>query len=151
MKIKTILISVSVALILAMALFFLTNPSYKKSLEAQYYYDTGEYELAYDLAQEAFALDLYNRMASTIMAQSKTAMKYTKYIVQAKEYMRQIQEMLSQDGITDAQRSRIKMMSQIMVESYVKLAPSIITDKELVDEATRYYHEFGKILEKVDN
>ena len=150
MSTKTLLITIATSLIALMALFFLLNPSYEKSLEAKYYYETGNYTLAYELAQEAFSLDVYNRMASTIMAQSKTAMKYEKYIKQAKEYLTQIKEMLSDEGITDEQRARIKLMSQIMVESYIKLAPSVVTDKTLVDEAAHYYKEFEKILEKVD-
>ena len=150
MSTKTVLLGIATLILAGMGLFFLTNPSYEKSLEAKYYYETGEYTHAYELAQEAFSLDVYNRMASTIMAQSKTAMKYEKYNKQAKEYLSQIKEMLSNDGITDEQRSRIKLMSQIMTEGYVKLAPSIVTDKKLVDTATQYHKEFEKILEKVD-
>lgn len=133
-----------------MALFFLTNPSYEKSLEAKYYYEMGDYNEAYKLANEAFALDVYNRMASTIMAQSKTSMKYEKYIKDAKNYLREINDIIKQDTIDAAQRSKIKLMSEVMVDSYIKLAPSVVTDKALVDEAARYHEQFEKILEKVD-
>ncbi|WP_226962156.1 hypothetical protein [Sulfurimonas marina] len=133
-----------------MILFFLTNPSYEKSLEAKYHYEMGDYNKAYTLASEAFSEDVYNRMASTIMAQSKTSMKYEKYIKEAKQYLREINEMISQDTIDDAQRARIKLMSEIMVESYIKLAPSVITNKELVSQAAKYHKQFEKILEKVD-
>lgn len=150
MNIKNFSIFIAVFLIAFMALFFLTNPSYEKSLEAKYYYEMGDYAKAYDLASEAFSLDIYNRMASTIMAQSTTSMKYEKYIKDAKKYLFEINEMIAQDTITDAQRSKIKVMSEIMVESYVKLAPSVITNKTLVEEAASYYKQFEKILEKVD-
>lgn len=139
------------ALFLAvMGIYFLMNPSYEKSIQAQYYYEIGDYEEAYKFANEAFSIDVYNRMASTIMAQSKTAMKYKKYIEQAKEYMAEINKIAAQDTISDADRARIKMMSEIMVDSYKKLAPSVITDTKLVREAAAYYEDFGKLLEKVN-
>jgi tetratricopeptide (TPR) repeat protein len=132
-----------------MGIYFLINPSYEKSIEAKYYYEIGEYEEAYSLANEAFSLDIYNRMAATIMAQSKTSLKYVKYINQAKSYLTEINEMASHKSLSDADRAKMKMMSEIMVDSYVKLAPSIITDKVLVQEAKKYHDDFEKLLEKV--
>jgi tetratricopeptide (TPR) repeat protein len=150
MKAKILFPLVSLGLIVIMAIYFLINPSYEKSLEAKYYYEIGEYQKAYELANEAFSLDVYNRMASTIMAQSKTSMKYQKYVNQAKEYLREIDAIVSQDSISDAERAKIKMMCEIMIDSYVKLAPSVVTDKALVQEAAHYYQSFEKILEKVN-
>jgi len=95
-------------------------------------------------------MDLYNRMASTVMAQSKTAMKYEKYIKEAKKYMKEINAIASKQSISDADRAKIKIMSQIVVDSYVKLAPSVITDKALIEEAKKYHDNFEKLLEKVD-
>jgi len=149
MKAKILFPLVAVSLIVIMAIYFLINPSYEKSLEAKYYYETGNYQKAYELANEAFSLDVYNRMASTIMAQSKTSMKYQKYIDQAKEYLKVISEIIAKESISDADRAKIKMMSEIMVDSYSKLAPSVITDRALVEEAARYYKNFEQILEKV--
>lgn len=150
MNIKSLFIFIAVFIVSFMILFFLTNPSYEKSLEAKYHYEMGDYNKAYTLASEAFSEDVYNRMASTIMAQSKTSMKYEKYIKEARKYLREINEMVAQDSIDDAQRARIKLMSEIMVESYIKLAPSVITNKELVSQAAKYHEQFEKILEKVD-
>lgn len=150
MNIKIFFPALAALFIAIMGIYFLTHPSYQKSVQAKYYYETGDYEEAYKLANEAFSMDIYNRMAATIMAQSKTSMKYKKYIDQAKEYMSKINEIASQDAISDADRARIKMMSQIMVDSYRKLAPSVITDKNLVSEAAKYYSDFEKLLEKVN-
>lgn len=133
-----------------MGIYFLINPSYEKSIQAQYYYEMGDYDEAYKLANEAFSIDIYNRMASTIMAQSKTAMKYKKYIDQAKQYMAEINKIAAKDTISDADRAKIKVMSEIMVDSYKKLAPSVITDTKLVREAAEYYENFEKLLEKVN-
>jgi len=135
--------------IFVMIVYFLVHPSYVKSLEAKYYYETGNYTKAYTLANEAFSLDLYNRMASTVMAQSKIAMKYQKYIAQAKKYMQEINTIAAKNNITDADRARIKLMSQIVVDSYVKLAPSVMTHEDLVQKAKEYHDNFEKLLEKV--
>ena len=140
---------IALIFILTMGIYFLVNPSYTKSIEAKYYYEMGEYKEAYSLASEAFGLDVYNRMAATIMAQSKTSIKYVKYITQAKEYLIEIQEIAQEEIISDAQRAKIKLMSEIVVGSYVKLAPSVITNKELVKEAAKYHNEFENLLEKV--
>ncbi|QOP45126.1 hypothetical protein [Sulfurimonas paralvinellae] len=150
MKAKILIPVVALGLIVSMVIYFIINPSYEKSLEAKYYYETGDYQKAYELANEAFSIDIYNRMASTIMAQSKTSMKYMKYVQQAKEYMQQINEIAAKQNISDADRSKIKLMSEIMVDSYVKLAPSVITDKALVQEAARYHKNFEQLLEKVN-
>jgi len=150
MSTKILFPAIAGSLLAIMAIYFIVNPSYRKSIEAKYYFEIGKYDEAYALANEAFSLDLYNRMASTIMAQSKTSLKYVKYVNQAKDYMKQINEMAQAKTISDASKAKIKMMSKIMVDSYVKLAPSIITDKELVSEAATYYKNFEQLLEKVD-
>lgn len=150
MSSKVLFPTIATAILAIMAIYFIINPSYRKSIEAKYYFEIGEYEEAYTLANEAFSLDVYNRMASTIMAQTKTSLKYVKYIHQAKEYMKQINEIAQAQSISDVDKAKIKMMSKIMVESYPKLAPSIITEKDLVDEAATYYKNFEQLLEKVD-
>lgn len=150
MNVKILFPGIAIGLLLFMGIYFLVNPSYEKSIEAKYHYELGHYKEAYELANEAFSLDVYNRMASTIMAQSRTSLKYVAYIDQAKDYMAQINAIASQDSISDAQRAKIKTMSQIVVDSYVKLAPSVITDSDLVKEAALYHSNFEKLLEKVN-
>ncbi len=140
---------IAVGLVASMGIYFLVNPSYQKSLEAKYYYEMGEYKHAYTLASEAFNDNVYNRMASTVMAQSKTSLKYSKYIEQAKKFLVEINTIAKAESISNAQRAKIKMMSEIMVDSYKKLAPSIITDKELVDRAAKYYNDFEKLHAEV--
>jgi len=150
MKNRFLLPGLALLILVVMGLYFLINPSYEKSLEAKYYYEMGDYKRAYKLANEAFSMDVYNRMASTIMAQSKTSMKYKSYIDEAKAYMQEINQIASKESISDADRAKIKMMSEIMVDSYKKLAPSVITDNDLVKEAAKYYENFEKLLEKVN-
>jgi len=149
MKSRYLFPIISFCLVAVMGIYFLINPSYQRSIEAKYYYEIGDYKEAYSLAQEAFSMDVYNRMAATIMAQSTTSLKYVAYIDQAKTYFTQINEMANQDNISDADRARMRLMSEIMVDSYVKLAPSIITDEKLVSKAAKYHNDFEKLLEKV--
>ena len=89
-------------------------------------------------------------MASTIMAQSKTSLKYVAYLDDAKKYMQEIDTIASEGSITDAQRAKIKIMCHIMIDSYSKLAPSVITDEALVQETKKYFNKFEKLLEQVD-
>ena len=140
---------IAFGMVAIMGVYFLLNPSYEKSIEAKYYYEVGEYNRAYTLANEAFSMDVYNRMASTIMAQSKTSLKYVKYINQAKTFLAEINTMAEQERLSDGDRAKIKIMSEIMVDSFVKLAPSIITDKKLVARAAKYHDDFEKLLAKV--
>jgi tetratricopeptide (TPR) repeat protein len=149
MKSRVFVFVVAASLLFIMALYFLINPSYEKSLRAKYYYETGKYAEAYNLAKEAFDIDVYNRMAATVMAQSQTSLKYKNYIDDAKKYMKGIDEIAKHKQISDADKAKIKMMCNIMLGSYVKLAPSVITDEELVQEAAAYHAKFEKLLEKV--
>jgi len=149
MKSRYLFPSIAFGLVAFMGIYFLVNPSYQRSIEAKYYYEVGDYKEAYSLAQEAFSMDVYNRMAATIMAQSTTSLKYVTYIEQAKTYLVQINEIATHENISIGDRARMKLISEIMVDSYVKLAPSIITDKALVDDAAKYHNDFEKLLEKV--
>ena len=137
-------------LLLIMVVYFIVNPSYEKSLRAKYYYETGDYKEAYSLAKEAFGLDLYNRMAATIMTQSQTSLKYVSYIDDAKKYMKSIDEIARKESILDADKAKIKMICEIMLSAYVKLAPSVVTDDELVKQAAEYHNKFEKLLEKIN-
>lgn len=141
---------VALFLLFVMGIYFIVNPSYEKSLRAKYYYETGEYKEAYALAKEAFSLDLYNRMAATIMTQSQTSLKYISYIEDAKKYMKIIDEIALHESISDADKAKIRMICQIMLSAYIKLAPSVITDDEIVNQAAEYHKKFEKLLEKVN-
>jgi hypothetical protein len=133
-----------------MAMYFFFNPSYQKSLQAKYFYEMSEYDDAYAHAKEAFGLDQYNRMASTIMAQSLISLKYVNYIKESKNYMKDIDEIVNQEKIEKSDKAKIKMICEIMKDSYVKLAPSVVTDEELVKEAAYYHAGFEQLLEKVN-
>ena len=146
---KILVALIALSMILIMGIYFLINPSYQKSIQAKYYFEMGDYKQALVLAKESFAMDVYNRMSSTIMAQSVTALKYVEYVENGKTYMKQINEIATHESISDADKAKIKIICEIMVDSYVKLAPSVITDKELVAQAANYHANFEKLLAKV--
>jgi hypothetical protein len=150
MKSRVLIPSVAFLMLVAMGIYFLINPSYEKSLKAKYYYEIGEYKEALILAKEAFSLDVYNRMASTVMAQSITSLKYASYIADAKKYMHDINLIAEHETITDADKAKIRTICNIMISAYVKLAPSVVTDSDLVEDAAKYHNDFEKLLEKVN-
>jgi hypothetical protein len=150
MKSRVLIPGVAFLMLVVMGGYFLINPSYEKSLKAKYYYETGEYKEALTLAKEAFSIDVYNRMASTIMAQSITSLKYVSYNEDAKKYMYDINKIATHDVISDADKAKIRTICHIMISAYIKLAPSVVTDTDLVDDAARYYDDFEKLLDKVN-
>lgn len=129
--------------------YFYFNPSYERSLEAKFYYTLGDYKQAQELATQAFDMNPYNRMASTVMTQSQTAMKFVNYIQESKKYMDEIAKIASSDGVSDAQRVKVKIMCEIMIASYVKIAPTVLTDKDLVKEAQEYRDKFQKLHDEI--
>lgn len=150
MKPKVLIPVLGVSILFIMGLYFLTNPSYEKSIKAKYYYEMGDYTEAYSLAKEAFSIDIYNRMAATIMAQSTTSIKYADYIKDAQKYMAVIDEISLHENISDADKAKIRLICEIMLSAYIKLAPSVITDIELVEKSALYHAKFENLLEKVN-
>jgi len=149
MKPKFIFPTLAIVILFIMGLFFFINPSYKISIEAKYHYEMGEYKEAYTLAQEAFNLDIYNRMASTVMAQSKISLEYVSYMDMATKYMKSIDEIATHTIISEADKAKIRTICKIMIGTYKKLAPSVITDKGLVKKVASYNIKFKGLLEKV--
>jgi hypothetical protein len=131
--------------LLGMAAFALFNPSYEKAFEAKWHYMMGEYDQAYTLAKEAYELDHYNRMAFTIMTQTDVSRRVLDYIREGHEYLKQIDQMLQQSPLPEDDRLRVKMMCEVMMEKYPKLAPTKLTDSKLVDESERIYKKFKTI------
>lgn len=150
MNVKVLFPVILIFFLLIMGGYFLANPSYEKSIRAKYYYEIGDYKEALVLAKEAFSEDIYNRMASTIMAQSITSLKYVSYIEDAKKYKKELETIAKHETISKADKAKIRLICGIMIDSYKKLAPSIITNQVLVDEAALYYKEFENLFEKVN-
>lgn len=147
MQFKWIVALFSSVIILSTWIFF--HPSYQKSLEARFYYAMGDYDRAYLLAQESFSLDRYNRMASTVMAQSQMTLKYIRYNENAKKYKKDIYAIAAQKSISSQERAKITMMTQIMIDGYQKLGASVMIDSALMHESKDHYVQFKKLHDEL--
>lgn len=125
--------------------FFSFNSSYKDSFQARVYYFLGNYEEAYTYAKSAYAQDEYNKMAFTVLTQSKIAKSYEKYILEGNKYLKKIDEISAKNIFADADKIRIKMMCEVMIDSYSSLVPTKLTDKQLRKNAQMVYEKFKKL------
>jgi len=125
------------------------NKSYRLSLEARYYFENGEFNKAYDKAKEAYILDPYNRMAFTVYTQSEIAKEWENFLIDAREYFKQIKAMADKPNLSDKERKRIKMMLEILMDEYKNLKPSLLISDELKKRAKTEYEKAKGIYEKV--
>ncbi len=150
MKMYKILFNTLVVLILLAAIFFFGfSDSYKLSLEAKVKYMQGEYAEARVLAKEAFDLDPYNRMAISILAQSKISAQMADYVQDGKRYLSKIEKITKQQNLSEADKIKIKLMCEVMMGRYVKLNPTVLTDKDLYASCKKTYQNFKKIYEEI--
>lgn len=133
---------ITLLLIILMGSYFAFNPSYEKSIEAKFHFSIGNYEKAYTLSAEAYKIEPYNRMAHSVMVHSKYALRYVHYNTQAQEYLKAISSYANQDKISLSEQMRIKMMCEIMIDKHEKMQPTILIDKDLVEESREYYEKF---------
>ncbi len=129
--------------------YFSTSPSYKNSVQARVYYFLGNYESAYELAKLALREDIYNKMANTVMAQSKIAKEFEAYIELGNKYLIKIDKISSKKEFSLADRARVKMMCEIMIESYKNLAPSTLTKKSLLQNSKEMQKKFIQLYEEL--
>ncbi len=132
-------------LLVGMAIFALTNPSYEKAFEARWQYFMGNYDEAYKIAKEAYELDRYNRMAFTVMTQTEVAKRYLDYIREGERYLSLIEDVANHPPIGEADKVRIKMMCEVMIGKYERMAPTKLTDRELVQRAEEIYRKFRSL------
>ena len=137
-------IFIAIFLIILFGLFFYSDNSYKLALEAKFLYENKEYEKALNLSQKALDIDIYNKMANTILNQSKAAIKFSLYIKNGKEYLERIKKM-SQNSVSKADSERIKMMCDVMIEDFDDLKNSALLDNELKNEALNTKEIFVKL------
>lgn len=137
-------IFIAIFLIVLFGLFFYSDNSYKLALEAKFLYENKEYEKALNLSQKALDIDIYNKMANTVLNQSKAAMKFSSYIKNGKEYLERIKKM-SQSSVSKADSERIKMMCDVMIEDFDDLKNSALLDNELKNEALNTKEIFVKL------
>ena len=130
---------------------FTFNKSYEKSLEAKVYYYLGNYQASYKLAQEAYTIDHYNRMAFTILTQSKNNIKYQKYIKEAVGYYKKIDKLTNKKLLLKDDRIRIVMMCKVVIDDYDSIIryKTDFTDVALIKKATSLRNKFQIILDSL--
>ena len=141
-------IFIAIFIIVLFGLFFYSDNSYKLALEAKFLYENKEYEKALNLSQKALDIDIYNKMANTVLNQSKAAIKFSSYIKNGKEYLERIKKM-SQSSVSKADSERIKMMCDVMIEDFDDLKNSALLDNELKNEALNTKEIFVKLKNKL--
>ena len=137
-------IFIAIFIVTLFGLFFYSDNSYKLALEAKFLYENKEYEKALNLSQKALDIDIYNKMANTVLNQSKAAIKFSSYIKNGKEYLERIKKM-SQSSVSKADSERIKMMCDVMIEDFDDLKNSALLDSELKNEALNTKEIFVKL------
>lgn len=126
-------------------LYFASSDSYQNSFKARYYYFLNDYEKANEYSQQAYKQDKYNKMAFSVLTQSKNALSYQHYITRGEKYMEKINQISSHSKITKADRAKIKMMSEIMLGEYKNLVSTKLTDKKLLENAKNTYKKYKQI------
>jgi len=150
MKMYKILFNSILAFVIMIALFFFGfSDSYKLSLQAKVKYMSGEFAEARVMAKEAFDLDPYNRMAISILAQSKISAEMADYVKDGKQYLAKIEKITIKKDFTYQDKIKIKMMCEVMIGRYVKLNPTVLTDEDLYTSCTKTYQNFKKIYEEL--
>ena len=139
---KMLYLLIAVGLLAGMAFFAWSAPSYEKAFEAKWYYFTGASDEAQRLAEEAYRLDPYNRMALTVKTRAARAKELKNYVEEGREYLEKIDAIASKGVITKPDEVRIKMMIEIMVQRYRQIKPTPLDDMRLLQEARGVYQKF---------
>lgn len=149
MNSKFFIVVLATAIIVGFWAFFATNSSYQDALQSKFYYEVGNYDKAYELAKKAYEKDIYNKMANTIMKQSEIALKYTRYIKQANSYLEQISRISKSNEVGKTDTGRIRIMCEIVIEGYDGLKPSILTPKDIQEEAKDIRDKFVRLKQEL--
>lgn len=150
MLLGRIFMIVTVLLILAFGvLFFASSGSYQNSLQARVEYFLGNYKEALDLAEKAHQQDRYNKMAFTLVAQSKKSLQFQEYIEQGEKYLEVINQISLQQKVLNADKIKIKMMCEVMIEEYKALSPTKMTDESLVQKSKNTLERFEGIYKEL--
>jgi len=149
---KFIVFIVFIFFLISVFIFFNLNPSYQKSYEAKFLYFNKNYTEALALADEAYSLNHYNKMAFTIITQSENNIKYQNYIDDANNYYDTIDNLVSSKVLSDENRIRIIMMCKIIISDYEHIIKfkTRFTDDDLIADATQMRDKFIIILKNIE-
>lgn len=137
---------VIVVLILAFGIFFFTNSgSYQNSLQARVEYFLGNYKKSLTLAKKAYEQDKYNKMAFAMITQSQISLKYKNYLTQGEQYLNSINAISQKTNVTKSDKSKIKIMCEVMVEEFKNLTPTKMTNDSLIENSKNMSQKFQQI------
>jgi tetratricopeptide (TPR) repeat protein len=146
---KVIFTSLTLFVVGMLLFFFGFSDSYKYSMEARMKYFMGDYEKARELAKKAFDLDPYNKMAFSILSQSKISAQMADYVKEADKYLQKIEQLTNKSDFSQRDKLKIKLITEIMMEKFNKLNPTVLTDKELYAECIKRYEKFKTLHERL--
>ena len=70
-------------------------------------------------------------------------------VEKVQEYLEKIEKITKKSDLSYKDKIKIKMMCEVMVGRYVKLSPTVLTDKDLYNACTKTYQNFKKIHEEL--
>ena len=143
MKSKFSLIIAAISILFA-AIFFGADKSYRLAFEAKFYYQTGDFKKAFELSSEAVGLDAYNKMAATLVNQSRNSLKFRSYLDDGERYASMIKKM-SLAQILPADKKRILLMCDVMIEGYGELPNSPLVERKLKNDAKNMKENFARV------
>jgi hypothetical protein len=146
---KVVLVVVTFLFLSFSVFYFMGNSSYQNSFESRFYYMIGNYSKAYELAKKAYDEDSYNKMAFTVLTQSKIAKEYVEYIKAGNKYFDKIDKISSKKVYKEADKIRIKLICEVMIGNYKKLVPTKLTDEDLVKNAKQMYDKFQQLYKQL--
>ncbi|WP_331774475.1 hypothetical protein [Sulfurospirillum sp. 1612] len=146
---KVILVLFVGMILVISGIYFTYNSSYQDSFQARFYYFVGNYTKAYELAQEAYHQDQYNKMASTVLAQSKIALAYENFIQLGSNYLEKIENISTKKKYSNDDKIRIKMMCQIVLGEYEKLSPTKLTNQDLIENSKKINDKFAQLYKEL--
>jgi len=146
---KVILVLFTGAILVISGIYFTYNSSYQDSFQARFYYFVGNYKKAHELAQEAYRQDQYNKMAATVLAQSKIALEYANFIQLGSRYLKKIEKISVKKSYSSDDKIRIKMMCQIVLGEYKKLSPTKLTNQDLIENSKKVNDKFAQLYKEL--
>lgn len=145
---KAISVIVATLIIVAGWLYLETSESYQSSFKAKFYQSIGNYELAHELSQRALELDMYNKQAHAILAQSQNALIIKDYVKQGEEYLAKIRT-LSQSTASAGELERVKLMCEIIINEWERISKIKTEDSELSEQAHKIYENFSRLYKEL--
>lgn len=150
MLLSRVIMIVVVLLIFACGTFFFASSgSYQNSLQSRVEYFLGNYEEALVLAKKAYEQDRYNKMAFAMITQSQISLRYKTYLIEGEKYLNQINSISQKTSITKSDKSKIKIICEVMIEDYKNLTPTKMTSDSLIKNSKNMSKRFSQIYNEL--